>query len=85
MQAAYKNNALMEDEINYLIAFLQNADEQHLLQQPRDYGLGLFASGAVGAGGLYLFFALLWRGRKRGSVNQNIYDRQIESSIDGEP
>ena len=79
MQAAYEKNALTDDEITDLVAFLQNADEQHLFQQPRDYGVGLFASGAVGAGVMFLFFAFIWRGRKRGSVNQAIYDRQIKS------
>lgn len=82
MQAAYKKNALTENEITYLIAFLQDADEQHLLQQPRDYGMGLFVSGALGAGAMYLLFAFIWRGRKRGSVYQEVYDRQIKSSID---
>ncbi len=82
MQAAYKKNALTDDEITYLIAFLQDADEQHLLQQPRDYGMGLFASGAVGAGVMYLLFAFIWRGRKHGTVYQEIYDRQIKSSTD---
>lgn len=79
MQAAYKDQELTEDEITYLVAFLQNADEQHLFQQPRDYGFGLFAIGAIGAGLMYLFFAIIWRQRKRGSVNQEIYDRQTRS------
>lgn len=82
MQAAYKKNALTENEITYLIAFLQDADEQHLLQQPRDYGMGLFVSGAVGAGAMYLLFAFIWRGRKRSTVYQEIYARQVKSSID---
>jgi mono/diheme cytochrome c family protein len=79
MQAAYKDNTLTDDEITYLVAFLQDADAQHLFQQPRDYGVGLFASGAVGAGVIYLLFAFIWRGRKRGSVNSKIFDRQIKS------
>ncbi len=82
MQIAYKDAVLTKDEITYLVAFLQDADEKHLLQQPRDYGIGLFISGAVGAGIIYLFFAFLWRGRKRGSVYQGIYERQIKSRID---
>lgn len=82
MQAAYKKNSLTDDEITYLIAFLQDADEHHLLQQPRDYGMGLFVSGAVGAGVMYLLFAFIWRGRKRGTVYQEIYARQIKSSTD---
>jgi mono/diheme cytochrome c family protein len=79
MQAAYAKNPLTDDEITDLVAFLQDADEQHLFHQPRDYGIGLFASGAVGAGLMFLLFAFIWRGRKRDSVNQAIYDRQIKS------
>jgi cytochrome c2 len=82
MQAAYKDKALTENEITYLVAFLQDADEQHLFHQPRDYGIGLLFSGLVGAGLLFVFFGLLWRGRKTGSVNQAIYDRQIKSISD---
>lgn len=82
MQAAYKNNPLTDDEITYLIAFLQDADEHHLLQRPRDYGMGLFVSGAVGASVVYLLFAFIWRGRKHGTVYQEIYARQIKSSTD---
>lgn len=82
MQAAYEDKALTEDEISYLVAFLQNADEEHLFHQPRDYGIGLFASGAVGTGILYLLFAFIWRGRKSESVNQEIFDRQINSATD---
>jgi mono/diheme cytochrome c family protein len=82
MQAAYKDKALTENEITYLVAFLQSANEQHLFHQPRDYGIGLFVSGLIGAGILFVFFGLLWRGRKTGSVNQSIYDRQIKSISD---
>jgi len=82
MQIAYRDRVLTKDEITYLVAFLQDADEKHLLQKPRDYGMGLFVSGAVGAGVIYLFFAFIWRGRKRGSVYQGIYDRQIKSYTD---
>ena len=82
MQAAYKDKVLTEDEITYLVAFLQDADEQQLFHQPRDYGIGLFISGLIGASILFIFFGFLWRGRKKGSVNQAIYDRQIKSVSD---
>lgn len=79
MQAAYKDKSLTDDEITYLVAFLRDADEQHLFHQPRDYGLGLFVSGLIGAGIMFLLFAIIWRGRKIGPVHQKIYDRQIKS------
>jgi cytochrome c2 len=84
MQAAYEDRSLAEGEVTALVAFLEYADSEQYNQLPRDYGIGLFASGAVGAGVLFFFFGFVWRGRKRGSVNQAIYDRQIRSVSDTE-
>ena len=83
MQAAYEGKALTENEVTQLVAFLEYADSEQYHQLPRDYGLGLFASGVAGAGVLFGLFAFVWRGRKTGSVNQEIYDRQIKSELDG--
>jgi mono/diheme cytochrome c family protein len=82
MQTAYEDRSLTEGEVTALVAFLEYADSEQYNQLPRDYGIGLFASGAVGAGILFFFFGFVWRGRKRGSVNQAIYDRQIRSVSD---
>jgi mono/diheme cytochrome c family protein len=82
MQAAYEDHSLTEYEVTALVAFLEYADSEQYNQLPRDYGLGLFASGVVGAGVLFGLFGFIWRGRKVGSVNQSIYDRQIKSSLD---
>jgi mono/diheme cytochrome c family protein len=82
MQAAYEGRSLTEREVTALVAFLEYADSEQYNQLPRDYGLGLFASGVVGAGVLFGLFGFIWRGRKTGSVNQSIYDRQIKSSLD---
>lgn len=82
MQAAYVDKALTETEVRQLVAFLEFADSEQYNQLPRDYGLGLFASGVVGAGILFGLFGFVWRGRKRGSVNQSIFDRQIKSRLD---
>jgi mono/diheme cytochrome c family protein len=83
MQAAYKGRELNEEEVHSLVAFLEFADSEEYNQLPRDYGIGLFLSGTTGAGILFVIFALVWRGRKVGSVNQAIYDRQIKSQTDG--
>jgi mono/diheme cytochrome c family protein len=82
MQAAYQNQSLTEDEITALVAFLEYADSHQYNQLPRDYGFGLFVSGFAGAGVLFVFFAVVWRGRKKESVNQAIFDRQITSISD---
>ena len=84
MQAAYEDRSLTDGEVTALVAFLEYADSEQYNQLPRDYGIGLFASGAVGAGILFFLFGFVWRGRKRGSVNQAIYDRQIRSVSDTE-
>jgi mono/diheme cytochrome c family protein len=84
MQAAYQNQSLTEDEVAALVAFLEYADSEQYNQLPRDYGIGLFVSGSVGAGVLFLFFAVVWRGRKKESVNQAIFDRQVKSISDME-
>ena len=79
MQEAYEDDPLTEPEVRALVGFLEQADRDKSLQQPRDYGMGLFASGVVGSGILLGIYSLLWRRRKRKSVNQSIYDRQVKS------
>ncbi len=80
MQQAYEDRPLTDDEVTALVAFLQASDRDKALQQPRDYGPKLAASGAVGTGLLLGLYTLFWRSRRRTSVNQDIYDRQITSS-----
>ncbi len=79
MEAAFKDKALTEVEVFSLVAFLESADAQHAYQKPRDYGTGLLLSGFIGAGVLFVFYSLLWLRRRKDSVNQKIYDRQIKS------
>jgi mono/diheme cytochrome c family protein len=84
MQSAYLDRALSEEEIGSLVAFLEYADKEQLNHQPRDYGIGLLSSGLVGTGILFGLCSFVWRGRKKGSVNQTIYDRQVKSISDAE-
>ena len=79
MEIAYKDKALTENEVFALVAFLQDADENHAYQHPRDYGTGLLFSGFIGAGVLFVFYSMLWLRRRKDSVNQKIYDRQVKS------
>jgi len=80
MQAAYEGRELTDPEIFALIAFLKFADEQQFFHQPRDYGVGLFVSGLVGTILLFGFYALMWHGRKKKSVNEDIFARQLKST-----
>lgn len=80
MAAAYQDAPLTDDEIAALVGFLQQASEQgELTALPLDMGLKLFGSGVVGVALLLGLYSLLWGGRKRESVNQAIFDRQIKS------
>ena len=79
MQRAYQDKALTEEEVAALVGFLQRADAERELHQPRDYGTQLFAAGVIGMVVLLGLYTLMWGNRKIGSVNQSIYDRQVKS------
>jgi mono/diheme cytochrome c family protein len=79
MEQAYRDKPLTDDEVHSLVAFLQHADEQQSFQQPLDYGIRLAGAGSVGTALLLGVYALIFRRRKRASVNQAIYDRQVKS------
>jgi cytochrome c2 len=80
MGQAYRDKALTEEEVGALVAFLERADEEQALHQPRDYGIKLFGFGLVGAVIVLGLYSLIWSGRKGGSVNQDIFDRQVRST-----
>ncbi len=80
MQQAYVDKSLTEAEVAGLVAFLQQADAEQALHQPRDYGIKLFGSGLAGALVLLGLYSMAWGGRRRGSVNQEIFDRQVKST-----
>ncbi len=80
MQRAYLNKALTDEEVAALVGFLQQADAEQELHQPRDYGIKLFVAGVAGTVILLGLYSLAWRRRTTGSVNQSIYDRQIKST-----
>ena len=80
MQRAYRDKPLTDEEVVALVGFLQRADDEQALHQPRDYGIKLFAAGVLGVVILLGFYTMAWSGRLKGSVNQSIYDRQIKST-----
>jgi mono/diheme cytochrome c family protein len=79
MEQAYVDHPLTDVEIGALVVFLQDADANQAFQQPRDYGVKLFGSGVGGLVVLMGFYAAIWRRRKRVSVNDAIYARQVKS------
>ncbi len=80
MRRAFEARTLTEEEVAYVGAFLQAADEEHLTQQTRNYGNTLLASGLIGVVVLLGFFALLGVRSTKKTVNIRIYERQIKST-----
>ena len=81
MQRAYQDKPLTDDEVAALVGFLERADAEQALHQPRDYGIKLFLAGLAGAVILLGVYSMMWNGRLRGSVNQEIFDRQVKSTV----
>ena len=79
MQAAYAGKEFSDKEINALVGFLQHVDKEHARQMPKEWGLRMFSAGVGGVVVLLGIFSLAGRGRKKRAVNQDIYDRQIQS------
>jgi mono/diheme cytochrome c family protein len=79
MQAAYAGRELSEPEILALAAFFQQVEKDHAGQMPRSTGWKLFAAAFCGVLLLLALFSLIGRNRYKRSVNQDIYDRQLES------
>jgi len=70
---------LSAHERQALVAFLQNAYAQRATQKPNDLGAIMLLVGFTGIVFLLLLFSLLGKGRKRRSVNQEVFDRQVVS------
>lgn len=79
MQAAFSGGPFLESEVDALVAFLRHANKENTLHQPREYGWAMFLAGSIGVMLMLGFYRVVGRRRKRRSVNQSIYDRQIKS------
>jgi mono/diheme cytochrome c family protein len=79
MRAAYEGKTITPEEIRALAGFLQRAEKESATQQAGNHGLRLFFGGAGGVVLLAGFFSLIGTRRKKRSVNQDIYDRQVRS------
>jgi len=80
MQKAYEGRPLEVNEVTALVGFLERVSAQQKDHMPRDTGIMLAISGLIGVVLLLGFYSLLWGHRRRGSVNQDIYDRQVKST-----
>jgi mono/diheme cytochrome c family protein len=77
MQRAYRDHPLTDAEVAALVGFLGRVAEQPAAPPVRGFDLRLFVMGVGGSVVLLVLYALIWRRRLKGSVNQQIYDRQI--------
>jgi mono/diheme cytochrome c family protein len=80
MKQAYQNRPLTKDEVFSLAAFLQYVDRVQVSQNDISYGGILFFSGVGGVLLLLIFFGGLWSHRKKQSVNQTIFERQLKTT-----
>ena len=80
MQVAYQGREVTDNEANALVAFLQHADKQSALQKPGNYAWRMFIAGCAGVVVMLIFFGLVGHGRKKRSVNSDVYDRQLKSA-----
>ena len=78
MTESYKNHSLTEQEIEALTAFLTESSKQSYYQHTRDYATPFVIAGIILWTLLLGFFATIFIKRKRGSMNDTIYKRQLE-------
>lgn len=79
MTEAYRTHKLIEEEVVFLAAFLQDVDAKSGSQEEVSadfvffkWGLGVFA-------GILIAVGLIWRKRKSKSVKSTIFERQLKS------
>jgi cytochrome c2 len=80
MQRAYADRPLTDPEVEALVGFLERADAEQELHQARAYGMQFLLAGVVGSVILLGLYALIWRRRRKGTVYETIFDRQVIST-----
>ncbi len=78
MTKAYDGKELTESEVNDLIDFLVNADSKDVTSS--NSSVGFVISGIIVAAILFALLLFLGRNRKQESVNQELFDRQLNST-----
>lgn len=76
MKQAFINNAITDEEVFYLSAYLKFVDEVNKNAQQTNHPKDLLYSGIGGLFVLLILFTGLWRNRRKQSVNNEIYKRQ---------
>ncbi len=79
MTHAYGNQPLSEQEIYDLTAYLKAVSQEQISGKAEQAGFPFFLTGLGGTLLLTALYAGFWRMRKRGSVNREIFARQLAS------
>ncbi len=79
MTESYVNAPLTPQEIADITSFLAVADVASVRAQPKDFGKTLLYSSIAGVTLVLGLFSVIWMRRRRGTVNQEIFDRQVRS------
>jgi len=79
MKTAFKDKPLTKDERYYLLAFLKHSDFVAKSLQPENHNVRFLSTGIVGVIFLFGIFGLVWFNRKKVSVKQDIFARQLKS------
>jgi len=79
MKTAFENKQLTQDEKYYLLAFLKHVDFTSKYQKPENHNERFIYAGLVGVFSLFFVFGVIWFNRKKGSVKQDIFKRQLKS------
>lgn len=79
MRVAYEGKPISGGEMKALAGFMQQADQELASHQPRSHGWRTFLGGITGLAILLGLLAAAGGRRKKSSVNQEIYDRQVRS------
>jgi len=79
MRTAFTEKEITIDEKYYLLAFLNETDKNAIYQHPVNYDKRFIYSGFAGLVLLLGFFGIVWFGRKKNSVNKQIFKRQLKS------
>jgi len=78
MKDAYVNHALTEEEVFNLSAYLKSVSKNRYYQNTRDYSLLFIVSGIFVFVTVYISILILYFQRKKGSVRDDIFNRQKE-------
>lgn len=79
MKSAFNQKQLTKNEKYYLLAFLKQADYDAIYQNQVNYNEQFLYSGIIGVAFLFGIFGIVWFKRKKGSVKQDIFKRQLKS------